>query len=296
MIYQKLLWSRTKSHDWRWLVFPESLTEPEAEVLRSIFDQYVSAYKTQFLKLEIDPWYFLSFSESSVLFQCKKTPYVEWQGRTIYALQGISVAHEYRRHMWFVLPWILKIFNQIVDVWQDLDFSEADNIKRHPRIISEQFNIAVVNNQTIDVPFLATSAGPKEQLTLPFTNLGFEQLVQALLMPETPFLNFAFGLTASMAQSHPFLDEFPIVSYVSPETGASPEREDMQQVGLTIESPMDKPLQSAVSGAQGEIEQLRARFDQTEIRNQQEQRKREVSRKREKSHDIWGFLRREKRE
>lgn len=160
--------------------------------------------------------YFLS--KCTVLFQCKKTEHEDWQTRPVYALQGISVSQKYQRQLWFILPWVMKSSPHLLDVWKDIDYSDADMIRKIPRTSTADFDLAILNDWGVDTTTPAMVTDFADQVVLPFTITGFETLIGILSRPEVPFLNFAFGINPLLTRSFPRLGTLPIVSHVSPPT------------------------------------------------------------------------------
>ncbi|HQU31170.1 MAG: hypothetical protein HRU72_00915 [Planctomycetia bacterium] len=204
MIYRELLYSRSLSRDYRWMIIPPKVSLESLQALNRLYDSY-DEHKHILSKSSLLPLYCLNYPETTFLVSCGLSNHKDKEGRDIYCLQGISVPREYRRHLWFVLPWILANYDSknLLNVWRNLDFSGADAIVR--RISGDCF---FEIDQT-DESFTEMEKGwnpPSEKLStqestyVSFNEDGLKELSHLIVSAYHDCIDFAFGVTPAMTK------------------------------------------------------------------------------------------------
>lgn len=208
MIYQELLYSRSLSKDYRWMIVPQKVSPESLKVLHQLYNLY-NKHKTAFSKSSVSPLYCLNHSEATFLVSCGLSRHKDKDGRDIYRLQGISVPHEYRRHFWFILPWILADFDSrnLLNAWKNIDFSSADDIVH--RASEDYFfkldqldeSLAELTKTPASFPEKLSSHEPKY---ISFDKNGLKELSHLIGTLYHNCMDFAFGATPEMAKNFNF--------------------------------------------------------------------------------------------
>lgn len=208
MIYQELLYSRSFSRDYRWMIVPPQVSRESLASLNHLYNLY-DQHKSAFEKSPVLPLYCLNHPEATFLVSCGLSDQKDKDGRAIYCLQGICVAREYRRQFWRVLPRILGHDDGkgLLNRWKNIDFSEADDLLR---CISKEYSFAPDHP---DEPLAKqTQTGispPPEKLPvqktayISFDKNGLTDLCHALSLYRN-CTDFAFGATPEMTKHFPF--------------------------------------------------------------------------------------------
>lgn len=251
MIYQELLYSRSLSKDYRWMIVPPKISQEGLKALNLIFNQY-DKNKSTFGKSSVFPLYCLSRSDTTFLVTCGLTNHKDKEGRGIYCLQGISVTQEYRRHLWFILPWILANYDRenILNIWSKIDFRDADNIIR--QLSGDcSFKLDQLNESLAELTRTHKTIPAKLLVNKPtyisFDNDGLKKLSHVIASYHD-CIDFGFGATPEMVRTFPF----KIVaragsyshtrSYVEMNTENSTANSVSDSQGKAIPEPFDDPV------------------------------------------------------
>ncbi len=207
MMYQELLYSRSLSKDYRWMIVPPKVSPESLKALNQLYNMY-DKYKHTFSESSILPLYCLNHPEATFLVNCGLSNHKDKDGRDIYCLQGISIAQEYRRHFWFILPWILANYESegLLNAWKNIDFSGADDIVHR---ISEDHSFKL---DQLDESLAELTKTPKsmveklpidEPLYISFNKNGLKELSH-VLSSHHDCMDFAFGVTPEMVKNFDF--------------------------------------------------------------------------------------------
>lgn len=266
MIYQELLYSRSLSKDYRWMIVPPKVSPESLKALNKLYNLY-DKYKSIFSKASVLPLYCLNYPEMTFLVSCGKSNYKDKDGRDIYCLQGISVAHEYRRHFWFILPWILAHYDtkDTLNIWRNIDFSHADDIVR--RVSGDCFFKLDQLDESIAELTKAQKPAPgklsiHEPAYIPFNKEGLQELSHLLATACHECVDFAFGVTPEMTK----MFGFKIIA----ETGGLSKRKNTRNVTagsisshtsdyshtMAIQEPPDDPIARFDPKKKGDVYQM----------------------------------------
>lgn len=226
MIYQELLYSRSLSKDYRWMIIPSKVSPESLKALNQLYNLY-DKYKNTFSKASVLPLYCLNHPEMTFLVSCGLSNHKDKDGRDIYCLQGMCVTQEYKRHLWFVLPWILANYNtrDTLNIWRNIDFSQADDIVR--RASGDCF----FKLDQLDESLAALTKTPKstaeklsihEPAYISFNKDGLKELSHLLVSAYHDCIDFAFGAMPEMAKNF----DFKIIA----ETGSRSKRENTRDM------------------------------------------------------------------
>jgi len=207
MIYQALLYSRSLSKDYRWMIVPSKVSPESLKALNQLYNLY-DKYKSTFSKSSVLPLYCLNHPEATFLVSCGLSNHKDKDGRDIYCLQGISVAHEYRRHFWFILPWILANYDSegLLNTWRNIDFPVADDIVRRTsgdcffKLDQLDESLAGLTKTPKYIPEILPIDDPSY---ISFDKNGLKGLSH-LLSSYHDCMDFAFGATPEMAKNFDF--------------------------------------------------------------------------------------------
>lgn len=208
MIYQELLYSRSLSKDYRWMIIPSKVSPESLKTLNQLYNLY-DKYKNTFSKASVLPLYCLNHSEMTFLVSCGLSNHKDKDGRDIYCLQGMCVTQEYKRHLWFILPWILANYNtrDTLNVWKNIDFSQADDIVR--RTSGDcLFQPDQLEESLAELTKIPKTTPEKLSLHEPtyvsFNKDGLKELSHLLVSAYHDCIDFAFGVTPEMAKNYDF--------------------------------------------------------------------------------------------
>ncbi|MDN3511937.1 MAG: hypothetical protein NG784_11635 [Candidatus Jettenia sp.] len=211
MKYQELLYSRSLSKDYRWMIVPPKISPDSLKLLNQLYNLY-DKYKNAFCKSPILPLYCLNHLQTTFLVSCGLSNHKDKDGRNIYHLQGISISHEYRRHFWFILPCILANYDgeNLLNTWRKVDFPAADDIVRRA---SEDcfFKLDLLDKSLAEL--IKTSKftlerfeelSIREPIYIPFDKNGLKELAHVIVSSDYGCVNFAFGATSEMIRAFDF--------------------------------------------------------------------------------------------
>lgn len=207
MIYQALLYSRSFSKDYRWMIVPSRVSLESLKALNQLYNLYDQC-KHVFGKSSVLPLYCLNHPEATFLVSCGLSNHKDKDGRDIYCLQGISVPHKYRRHFWFILPWILANYDSegLLSAWRKIDFSGADDIVRRA---SEDYSFKLDPLDESLAELMKTPKSPAGKLFIheptyiSFDTVGLKELSH-VLSSYHDCMDFAFGATREMIKAFDF--------------------------------------------------------------------------------------------
>lgn len=202
MKYQELLFSRSSSKDYRWMIIPDYLTDRDLTVIQTtLWSDEIRGKLREVRHLGLWPTFCMQLSEITILMQLTRTLHRDRFGRSIAALQGICVNNSYALYLRFALSWLLINQTQYLDVWYDLNYDEADDLeKRHSK--TYLFDMGLLNHSpqelgeenTIEKNSLQNITG------LRFDKESLNTIAKSLLPTQTNQLNpiqIAFGCIKS---------------------------------------------------------------------------------------------------
>lgn len=208
MIYQELLYSRSLSKDYRWMIIPSKVSPESLKALNQLYNLY-DKHKNTFSKASVLSLYCLNHSDMTFLVSCGLSNHKDKDGRDIYSLQGMCVTQEYKRHLWFILPWILANYNtrDTLNIWRNIDFSQADDIVRRtsgdclfkPEQLDE--SLAELTKTLKPTP---EKLSIHEPTYISFNKEGLKELSHLLATAYHECIDFAFGVTPEMAKDFNF--------------------------------------------------------------------------------------------
>ncbi len=209
MKLSQILYSRSLSQDYRWMLAPSWASSNDLKKLRQIYNEY-DEYKTEktFDNPAVTPTFYLNLSSFSAVVICSPSQQTDQYSRAIYGLQGIAVPASYNRHLWFALPWILLKSKAILNVWESINPKNADQLQNTP---SSTINF---DFETCDPSLLSGYSINFHQKKLEYSKSGFEQLINIISSSETSQLDFAFGATSELLNIH----EWGLVAKVGQKT------------------------------------------------------------------------------
>lgn len=198
MKLHQLLFSRSLSQDYRWMLAPDWITSSDLKKLREIYYAY-DEYKTEkpFDDTSLTPVYFINLRSVSALVICSPTNQTDQYSRQIYGLQGIAVPDDYKRHLWFALPWILSDYKKILNVWSTLDARSADQLQKSP---SPTINFDLNESNPSRLSVTPTEFHDKSKIE--YSQSGFQKLLSIVTSNTTPRIDFAFGVTSELEEAH----------------------------------------------------------------------------------------------
>lgn len=207
MIYQELLYSRSLSKDYRWMMIPPQVSLESLKVLNQLYNFY-DTHKNIFRRSSVSPLYCINQPETTFLVSCGLSEHKDKDGRDIYCLQGISVAQKYKRHFWFILPWILNNYDseQILNTWQKIHFSAADDMVRR---ISENCAFKLdqldetIAELTKETKSITENLPAQVPVYIPFDKEGLKELSH-VISSYHHCIDFAFGATPEMVKAFDF--------------------------------------------------------------------------------------------
>jgi hypothetical protein len=208
MIYQALLYSRSLSKDYRWMIVPQRVSGENLKVLNQLYNMF-DKRKDSFCNSSVSPLYCLNHPEMTFLVSCGLSNHKDKDGRAIYCLQGIGVIQKYKRHLWLMLPWILTHYDSegILNTWSKIDFSDADNIVSRKsedyHFKSDQLEESIVKlHQTREV--LPVFAPANDPACVTFDGDGLKELAHLISLSRYDRMDFAFGATPEMINAFDF--------------------------------------------------------------------------------------------
>lgn len=208
MIYQALLYSRSLSKDYRWMVVPQKISGDSLKVLNQLYNMF-DKRKDSFYNSPVSPLYCLDHPEMTFLVKCGVSNYKDKDGRAIHCLQGIGVIQKYKRHLRLMLPWILTHYDSegILNTWSKIDFSDADNIvsrkSKDYYFKSDQLEESPVKlHQTRES--LSVTSLTSEPSCITFDRDGLKELSRLISSSCHDRMDFAFGATPEMINAFDF--------------------------------------------------------------------------------------------
>ena len=230
MIYQELLYSRSLSKDYRWMIVPPKVSSESLKALNQLYNLY-DKYKNAFSNPPVLPLYCLNHPEMTFLVSCGLSNHKDKDGRDIYFLQGIGVPHEYRRHFWFILPWILANYDNedLLNPWRKIDFYDADDLVHHSSA-DYFFKLDQLNEPLAELTKTQKYTPEKLLINEPkyisFDKNGLKELSH-ILSSHHDCMDFAFGATKEMMKAF----DFKVIAKVG---GRSNIKTDMQMITVDV--------------------------------------------------------------
>ena len=189
MIFQRILFSRTKTEDYRWLLKPKDISDSELNDLRSLF-KLCMANREAVEKQKYPPIYFFRIVDHLFLLTFSMATYRDGHGRKIYNLNGIRT-HSYNyRLLWAYIPYFLNDYRDKLDSWRFCPFEESDNIfeKESDDFSVDELNILIERYMSVEL-----DANFNFDLNRNYSNTDFENIMKYMCSPLTPPFFFAFG-------------------------------------------------------------------------------------------------------
>lgn len=255
MIYQALLYSRSLAKDYRWMIVPSEVSPESLKALKQLYNVY-DKNKHAFSKSAVSPLYCLKHSEGVFFVSCGFTGHKDKDGRDIYCLQGVSIANEYQKRFWLMLPGMLANFNNtdLLNMWGKINFHGADDIIHRA---SEEYSFepdwqekSFAEGAKTAVSNPAEKTSTNETSNVSFDKKGLKELSRLLSLRQE-CVSFAFGATPEMIKKF----NFKIVAWAgnSPPMGGTTEpgttehippvlitSGQKKDVNATLDNPMDR--------------------------------------------------------
>ncbi len=223
MRYHALLYSRSLSRDYRWMVVPPKAAPEGLKALNQLYNLY-DKNKSVLGKSPLPPLYCMTRGEATFLVTCGQSNQTDKEGRAIYYLQGISVARAYWKDFWQALPWILDNYGKsdLLNAWGNIDFRTADDLARS---VSDDY--VYRHEQPNNPPKNAArpALNPEkscasEPMQVSFDKNGLSELSSFITSSCPEGTDFAFGATPEMAGRFGF--RAVALAGLRPTTGISP--------------------------------------------------------------------------
>lgn len=201
MMYHTLLYSRSLSRDYRWMVVPPKAAPEGLKALNQLYNLY-DKNKSAFGKSPLPPLYCVTRGEATFLVTCGQSNQTDKEGRAIYYLQGISVARAHWREFWQALPQILDNYGKsdLLNVWGNIDFRGADELARHA---SDDYVYRQERPNNPPKNAARPASDPEksctsEPLRVSFDKNGLTELSRFITSSCPEGMDFAFGVTPEM--------------------------------------------------------------------------------------------------
>jgi len=144
---EPILFSRTVSIDYRWVLASPRLSVNDLSVLSSAFYFFDSGKNRWFNESDTVSVYCLSLSECFAVFKCGKTSRIDQNGRAIYALEGFCVDKLCGSHLQKMLPCIVSDCERWLNISQWFGAPSPDVLdKRLEEISSKELVCELVDN------------------------------------------------------------------------------------------------------------------------------------------------------
>lgn len=196
-----LLYSRSITKDYRWMLVPPGISTNDLKLLRELFYVYDDIKEKNIIKdSRFPPLFGLNLSSAAVLITLIQTEHQDAYSRPIFCLQGIAIPHPYKKDFSSVIQYLLEDYKNILDAWQDIDLRDADQLRNahlDRLIIVDELQETV--SQTLSMlkqeDHLDFLSG---QTVLSCDDVGFEELIRYAVSPNIPIFNFAFAVATQM--------------------------------------------------------------------------------------------------
>lgn len=207
MLLNRLLYSRSFSKDYRWILVPDGQS-PEArdditELLRQLNEEYDVYDRSK--GLDPDGEGTLLFGKSvgqfGVLCRCGPTKYEDSLGRRIFALTGLLARHEEKKEFAAALPYLVALGGESLEVPVDLGEAVADQIRNEvatERVALEELRakLPATAREWLSMPHVQWKASQD----LRSADDGLQYLLRLLGSPLIPWMDFAFAAPAQLAR------------------------------------------------------------------------------------------------
>lgn len=212
-----VLFSRTLTKDYRWMITPQGAAVEDLARLKTLFGHYSDVRSVQgVLQSSVPVMFCLSLSQIIALVVMKRTDHVDAGGRDIFCLQGITTRYENARTFRFLLPFLVQEHASVLDAWRNLDFHSANRLEYDESAqididvrLGEQFN-DVNLNRSRPSRFERFDNRPRE---FAFSQDGLHQLISFLSSPYVPLVDFGFGVTSQMLQDLGSISVFSAIPF-----------------------------------------------------------------------------------
>lgn len=248
MMYHALLYSRSLSRDYRWMVVPPKAAPEGLKALNQLYNLY-DKNKSAFGKSPLPPLYCITRGEATLLVTCGQSNQKDKEGRAIYYLQGISVARAYWKDFWQALPRILDNYGKsdLLNAWGNIDFRAADELARH---VSDDYIFQYEQptkplKNAARPPLNPEKSCASELLRISFDKDGLAELSRFITSSCPEGTDFAFGATPEMAGRFGF--RAVALAGLRPTAGISP----AEGIAASVASPNTQdtiPSSGMVSG------------------------------------------------
>jgi hypothetical protein len=207
MILNRLLYSRSFSKDYRWILVPAEQSPEDqdgiTELLRQLNDEYDLYDRSKGLTPDGEGT--LLFGKSvgayGVLCRCGPTRHEDALGRRIFALNGLLARQEEKKEFAAALPYLVALGDECLDVSVELGAPETDQIK----------NEIATESVVLDELRAKLPATAQEWLRMPHMQWkkpqglrsgddGLHYLLRVLGSPLIPWIDFAFAAPAQLAR------------------------------------------------------------------------------------------------
>jgi len=244
--YEYILYSRTLVEDYRWIIVPELILPENLQKLRQLYDACDNnAMRAMADNPEVKPLYCLSLTDITVLLRFERTAHTDRNSRSIYALQGICVNKNQDWRFRDALPWLLNESNPELNVWEQIDFQEADSWTKKPSKKypfdskqTEQPLPPIENNSQVSSQ--RNNLYSSKIIKLDFSKEGLHQLQNLLRNKQ---VDFAFGTTSNM------VNLFKSLRIVAPQNISLPQEMDFtSEHGSRQNLPPPKNMPTQPSG------------------------------------------------
>lgn len=202
MLYQFILYSRSRVKDYRWMLLPSNIRKTTLAHLNSLYNIYDDQKRRSFYQnANIAPVFCVDFGKNNLLFQMGLTGHQDNYSRPIFGLFGISIQNSEREALRDNLTDLLKNHEKTLNPFQKINFQDSDALSG----MRSQFRTFQPIRKK--PKYLNASASKRimddKQLILDYSDNGFDQLIEVFQNPRNPLVNFAFGATEQMLRVLP---------------------------------------------------------------------------------------------
>lgn len=252
MILHHILYSRTLSKDYRWILLPTFIEREDVETLNIVYDVYDNYKDIKSLSQSKFPQiYCLNLKSACMLIMCRKTDFKDAHSRPIYSMEGVCVEHKEKKVFSAILQYLLDNYQMYLNSWNVAAFDDADGLQRQERntkLHIEDFR-ANASETLLYIQSKPHLAAPIYPQTISFDEKGFVNLLALAVSSKIHLLNIAFGVTSELSNK---IKSFEIIALldgdvsskpVAPERIAVPEKDKLEKnYSYEDVKPAPKPL------------------------------------------------------
>lgn len=196
-----LLYSRSLTRDFRWMLVSPNISSYDLKMLTQLFSAWRSSeWRGASEQSQFHPLFGLNLTTTYALVTVLQIEHKDAFSRPLACLQGIAIPYSLQKDLSSITQHILGDYKSVLNAWKHVDFKDADQIENSIATVSFSQDQLQAN-----IPIELLRAKQKDhlnysgnQVILSSDDEALKGLRQYIALSDSEVLNFAFAVPSQM--------------------------------------------------------------------------------------------------